>query len=103
MGEPKRMFIGGKGSLYRIKEYIGMWEDDEKHGMGILTYFNGDKIEGTMWKGQPNGVVQYHFATTKKIRYAHYEQGLRVKWMDAKVRKVKTMLRVLANSIDSMD
>jgi hypothetical protein len=33
-GDHTRMFIGGKGSLYRIAEYKGLWYEDERHGLG---------------------------------------------------------------------
>jgi hypothetical protein len=34
MGDPQRLFIGGVGSLYRVKAYEGKWEDDRKQGPG---------------------------------------------------------------------
>jgi hypothetical protein len=42
MGDPKRLFIGGNGSLYRIKSYEGTWENDVQNGKGrlLFTRFN---------------------------------------------------------------
>ena len=34
MGDPKRLFIGGVQSLYRVQAYTGAWEDDKKEGTG---------------------------------------------------------------------
>ena len=40
MGDAKRLFIGGNGSLYRIKSYEGQWEDDMQNGKGWLSSMN---------------------------------------------------------------
>jgi hypothetical protein len=39
-GDPKRLFIGGVGSLYRFKQYEGQWKNDEKEGEGIVRWFS---------------------------------------------------------------
>jgi hypothetical protein len=33
-GDPKRLFIGGVGSLYRFRLFEGMWEEDVREGPG---------------------------------------------------------------------
>ena len=100
IGDLKRHAIGGKDSMYRVKEYSGGWEENTRYGEGIITYVNGDKVEGTFVKGQPHGVCQYHFAGTDekkpRMRYAEYCRGERVKFMDqalqaAKDRVLRTM------------
>lgn len=35
MGDPKRLYIGGVHSLYRVKSYSGAWEDDRQQGIGV--------------------------------------------------------------------
>lgn len=37
MGDPKRLFIGGVQSLYRVQAYTGTWEGDKKQGIGEST------------------------------------------------------------------
>ena len=77
-----------------MKEYDGLWEDGEREGLGMLTYVNNDKIEGGFRRGQPHGVVQYHFASTgpsrpARTRYALYHQGERRQWLDNNIERAK--------------
>lgn len=89
MGDPTRLFIGGKDSLYRVKEYTGDWVENQKHGRGVMTYFNGDKIDGPFVQGQPHGQCIYVFATTNKIRNALYVRGERIKFVDETLDEIK--------------
>jgi hypothetical protein len=90
-GDPKRLFIGGIDSLYRFKQYHGEWVDDEKEGQGVATYVNGDSIEGNFTRGQPHGVLLYHFSNGSE-RYATYLRGQRVEWTsDVAVNMKKTL------------
>ena len=36
MGDPRRLFIGGVHSLYRVQAYSGAWEDDKQQGQGTV-------------------------------------------------------------------
>ena len=40
-GNPAKLFVGGKGSMYRFAEYVGEWRDDTREGHGIGTYADG--------------------------------------------------------------
>ena len=61
-GEVSRLYIGGIDSLYRMRSYHGSWVDGVREGVGVMTYINGDAIEGPFRKGQPHGKVLYRFA-----------------------------------------
>jgi hypothetical protein len=94
IGDVKRMYIGGVGSLYRTARFSGQWEHGERNGVGLLTYTNGDTIHGNFLHGQPHGVHRYtfHSAAHKdkrgvlaaRSRGARYDRGERVEWLDEK-------------------
>jgi len=84
IGDPYRLFIGGKGSLYRLKEFVGCWDDDVRQGIGKAVYSNGDILEGPFVNGQPHGNLKYTFAVSHKKRWAEYNHGKRVKWLENK-------------------
>lgn len=92
-GDSQRLFIGGIGSLYRIQSYTGQWEGNVRHGFGEVTYVNGDKIEGVFCQGQPSGICQITFGATGRVRYARFERGLRVLWLDDAIQKMAKMLK----------
>lgn len=75
------MFIGGLNSLYRMKSYKGEYIDDVREGNGIMTYTNGDTIDGSFVRGLPHGTMVYTFASTGKTRIAKYERGKRSNWV----------------------
>jgi hypothetical protein len=100
VGDPERYFIGGNDSLYRVKEYTGTWEDNEKHGSGILTYVNGDKLEGLFYHGQPHGLVQYQFFNGR-TRYADYVRGERKNWMDIALERAREKAARLFKQLNS--
>ena len=83
-GDSTRLFIGGRDSLYRIKEYKGSWAHDVREGIGKVIYVNGDIIDGNFVNGQPHGMVKFVFGATKKKRWAEYCRGTRVKWLENK-------------------
>ncbi len=75
------MFIGGLCSLYRMKSYKGEYVDDVRQGNGILTYTNGDTLDGNFRYGLPHGTMVYTFAATGKTRIAKYVNGYRTEWV----------------------
>jgi len=93
IGDLDRYCIGGNDSMYRVKEYSGDWKENIREGKGIITYVNGDKVEGDMVKGQLHGTCQYHFAgggdRVPRMRYALYTRGTRIEFMDQKVQAAK--------------
>lgn len=64
----------------------GSWLDDVREGYGKVIYCNNDTIEGHFLHGQPHGTVVYTFAGTGKIKYARYENGTRIEWINLKHR-----------------
>jgi len=102
-GDEKRLFIGFNGSLYRIQEYSGMWEDGIRQGKGKITYINGDILEGSFVNGQPNGNVRVVFAATKKKQWAEYRHGTRIQWLENEIfetsSKISTWLSRLQAQI----
>ena len=105
LGDAKRLYIGGVGSLYRTFKYSGNWEHNERNGTGVLTYANGDTLQGNFLHGQPHGVLLYTFHSKAKKngrgqlvarrRGARYERGERVEWLDDQSPLMK-LLRALA-------
>lgn len=81
-GDQNNLYIGGVGSLYRLKGYEGAWENNVREGKGRQTFSNGDYIDGEFRNGHPHGEVKYFFRKSGKIRYAIYENGYRTKWLD---------------------
>lgn len=86
MGDSNNLFIGGLGSLYRMKYYKGEYQHGVREGAGLLTYTNGDTIDGVFKNGHAHGTVLYTFATTGKTRLAKYENSYRVEWISTKLR-----------------
>jgi hypothetical protein len=84
MGDKDRFCIGGVDSMYRMKSYKGEFDDSTRHGQGILTYTNDDRLEGHFVQGQPHGTVLYFFASTGKMSIAEYKNGYRVQWIERK-------------------
>jgi hypothetical protein len=70
LGDEQRLCVGGVGSLYRAASYRGAWVDDVRTGHGVLTYTNGDTLEGHFLHGQPHGVLLYTFHSTANSRAA---------------------------------
>lgn len=101
IGDAKRMCIGGVGSLYRAMKYSGNWEHNERNGTGMLTYCNGDTLQGNFLHGQPHGVLLYTFHSTAKsngrgkliarTRGARFERGERIEWIDEKAPLMKML------------
>lgn len=87
-GDPKRLFIGGVGSLYRIRQYEGMWVDDVRQGSGVATYINGDTISGSFVQGRAHGIVKYTFAQSGRVNHAEYCRGIRVSFESSDSAKV---------------
>lgn len=86
-GDPRRLFIGGVGSLYRIRLYTGEWCEGLRCGQGRASYVNGDTIEGTFVQGRAHGIVKYTFASGLETR-AEYCRGLRLSFEQRSSAKV---------------
>lgn len=89
LGDTARQCIGGVGSMYRMKLFKGDYDENIRHGQGILTYTNSDTLEGKFIKGQPHGMMLYTFASTGKLRLALYVRGDRKEWIDQKLKEMK--------------
>eukprot|EP01038_Epipyxis_sp_PR26KG_P005293 gene5293-7355_t len=90
MGDGKRLCIGGIDSLYRTKEYQGSWVENKREGYGIMTYTNGDTIEGNFLNGLLEGTAVYKFINSGNIRYARYARGYRQEWIQLKTKTKKS-------------
>ena len=84
LGDAHNMFIGGVDSLYRIKSYKGEFVDDVREGNGVITYTNGDSIEGYFHHGLAHGTMVYTFAKDASTKVAQYRNGYRIKWVEVK-------------------
>jgi hypothetical protein len=78
------MYIGGVDCLYRIKSYKGQYVEDKRQGNGIITYPNGDTLEGHYENGQPHGTMVQTFVQTGRVRMAKFVRGERVEWVQIK-------------------
>ena len=121
MGDPKRLFIGGVHSLYRVQAYSGAWEDDQQQGQGTsvlldampdipallvvsvtvgeATLFNNDKILGTFKKGLPDDIVLYKWAASPEFRerYVRYHLGQRVEWKHENTQTLRKLQRLMSH------
>ena len=52
---------GVKTWTNNYRRYAGEFKDNEPHGLGTLTFFNGDFYEGEFQKGDSEGKGIYHF------------------------------------------
>lgn len=102
MGDENRYCIGGLGSMYRMKLFKGNYEDDRRDGPGIMTYTNGDTLEGNFVNGLPNGPIVYTFGETKKIKLAVYDHGMRKEWVDLKQRVQNKPVQKKINSSSNL-
>ena len=93
-GDPERLFIGGVGSLYRIESYQGTWVDNAKEGLGIMTYTNGDTLEGDFVAGQPEGRFMCMFKRSGRTKFIKFERGYRVEWISSLFDKRKSIMPV---------
>lgn len=84
MGDPARHCVGGVDAMYRSLSFSGTWDMGVRQGVGMLTYANGDTLEGNFRSGQPHGVMVYRFASTGKTRLAQYDKGTRSDWIVTK-------------------
>ena len=65
-----------------------------REGLGVMTYANGDTLEGMFRSGQPHGRMVYTFVSTGgRVRMAQYERGTRLHWIEVKKRKKKNASR----------
>jgi len=79
-GNPERMFMGLRGSLYRPVKYTGDWVEDERHGSGTLEYANGDLLIGPFIRGHCHGKAVYVFGRSFGFKVGVWENGYRVRW-----------------------
>lgn len=101
-GDSDRLNIGGVDFLYRVSTYKGTYEDDIREGLGLLTYTNGDTLEGNFSKGQPHGTMIYQFATSGKIRLAKYVRGDRMEWIEMKNKNKKSIGGVKSKRLSTL-
>ena len=63
-------------------------------GLGVMTYANGDTLEGMFRSGQPHGRIVYTFVSTGgRVRLAQYERGTRLHWIELKKKRKKNANR----------
>lgn len=93
-GDPERLMIGGVDSLYRIESYQGTWENNIKDGQGIMTYTNGDTLEGDFINGQPEGQFMCMFKKSGRTKFVKFQRGYRVEWVKSLFDKRKSILPV---------
>jgi hypothetical protein len=84
LGDANNLYIGGVDSLYRMLSYSGEYHDDVREGNGIMTYANGDTVDGNFLFGLPHGTMVYTFCKTGKTRVAKYRNGYRLGWTEVK-------------------
>jgi len=56
--------------------------NDNKHGYGIFTWFDGRRYAGYWAKGRQHGLGIYSKPSDNKIKYGLWEDGKIVKWFD---------------------
>ncbi len=56
-------------------KYIGEWNEDQKHGLGVNTYANGDKYVGEFRNDRRSGQGTYIFANGRK-EVGGFKEGL---------------------------
>ena len=60
-----------------------MYANDKRHGKGMLTLLNGDRLLGAFRQGLLDGLVKY--VTAKgDTKYAQYKHGHRQMWLHGK-------------------
>jgi hypothetical protein len=95
-GDPKRLFIGHNGSLYRQAAYIGVFKDNVREGYGIAIYANGDQLLGEFRRGMIHGVVVCKFRSGRS-RLALFEMGIRVRWLEGSSKDQDTLNKFSIN------
>lgn len=61
-----------------------------RDGLGVMTYANGDTLEGLFRSGQPHGTMVYTFVSSGgRVRLAKFERGIRLQWIEVKKAKGK--------------
>ncbi|CAM9288247.1 unnamed protein product, partial [Ascophyllum nodosum] len=81
-GDPRRMFIGGVGGLYRILKYYGQWSDGVREGVGLAEYANRDRLVGNFVNSHLNGFGVYIFGTSGRARAGFWRMGTRERWVE---------------------
>ena len=59
IGDPKRMYIGKYGSLYKPIKYEGEWENGVQHGNGKFTFLDGSEKRGEFVYGHLKEEYRY--------------------------------------------
>ncbi|CAM9451858.1 unnamed protein product [Ectocarpus sp. 6 AP-2014] len=85
-GDPRRMFIGGVGGLYRVSRYSGQWSEGVRQasGLGVAEYTNKDRLIGNFVGTQLDGYGVYSFGALGKARAAFWRMGNRERWVEDK-------------------
>ena len=63
--------------------YYGYWENDKRHGEGVMTYANNDVYSGNWAHGEKDGKGTYVFERTGQKYVGHFSQGQMVqgRWL----------------------
>ncbi|CAN0463347.1 unnamed protein product [Ectocarpus sp. 12 AP-2014] len=85
-GDPRRMFIGGVGGLYRVSTYSGQWSEGVRQasGLGVADYTNKDRLIGNFVGTQLDGYGVYSFGASGNARAAFWRMGNRERWVEDK-------------------
>ncbi len=83
LGDEEQAFVKrqrNKDSLYKPVQYEGQFDNDKRHGKGVLTLMNRDKLYGSFHQGYVDGFVKY-VAASGEVKYAQYKRGQRETWL----------------------
>ena len=83
--------------------YEGEWDDDERHGHGILYHENGDMFEGTFRLGNLHGPVTITWKKGGRVRKAIYQFGMRKRWVSAREAAADSHIAELLQQEHSSD
>ncbi|CAM9371998.1 unnamed protein product, partial [Hapterophycus canaliculatus] len=87
LGDPRRMYIGGVGGLYRVFKYSGLWSEGVRQGLGVAEYANEDRVIGNFVGTQLHGYGVYSFKAAGTARAAFWRMGTRERWVDEEEAK----------------
>lgn len=72
-----------KDSLFKPTQHEGQYANDKRHGKGMLTLMNGDRLLGNFRQGYIDGFVKY-VTTQGETKYGQYTNGQRQSWLHGK-------------------
>ncbi len=65
----------GKMTYVGIGSYYGYWENNERNGEGVMTYVNQDVYSGNWKNGQKHGLGTYVFFATGMKFVGNWNNG----------------------------